>query len=281
MIKTIVGNDPVRIDQILDSYKPFDKYNGEEHSPEEVCTPSLFQLNRRLVGYAKWSTSQRKKFVAIAAKDDSILVLVVLAQIGAKDPLVPYVEAEYKLPKDQRGWQKWVRQRCKEHNLNPSQQEVQNLLLSLGQDAWAIDTELERWALAQTSLEPLPLAQQAIWLWLDLLIQGKNDMWQALGGISEYHPLMLIGSLGQRLFYQTVRFSGVEPEVIEAKSYPWKIAQDAASYGWDMHSSRQWLKELTVLETKCKAGGKLEAKTEMIRWLGQMMPTHPSLNHLR
>jgi DNA polymerase III delta subunit len=275
MIQTFTGTDERAISQALEALQPYVVIDAQEADPQGIWQESLFASNTVVHNYTAWTPTQRKRFVQ--ANHDGMTVAVVVKKLGGKDPLRAHAVQEYALPTRHNEWVHWSQQQARQYGLTISKTQADHLVSTVGENAWAIHSELTRWAIVQEPLHPMPLTEHAIWAWADALIAGKETARTELASLAELSPFMLIGALGQRLYTQTLYFLKADAETLGINPYTWRIAGQSRQHGWTLDNAQTWLLALAELEVRCKGqGSRLEPWALLAQWQEGLLQAHPS-----
>lgn len=269
MLKVFVGNDDVHMnEEVGNEYIVVD---AEKVSPQEVWQPDLFATKKQLINYAKWTTKQRKEFVQL--QNGELEVLVKASQIGKKDPLADQDIKTFYLPRNKAEWQEWIKQRAQKRGLSLQQKDLLALLSKIGENSWALDTEIQRWALLGTVPNTIfQTSEQTIWQWIESMLKGDIAYCNSIvAQLFEELPVFLMtASLGKRLFAQVMFFSGQECPAGVAP-YTWQLVKQSKKWGWNLKNSQFWLKELLVLECTLKGDTKLSSHVYFVKWQNEFL----------
>jgi hypothetical protein len=172
VIQAFLGNDERAIAQAIETLQPYVTVDAAETDPQAIWQESLFASNTVVSNYTAWTPAQRKRFVQ--ADHDGMTVAVLVKKLGAKDPLKTQPSQEFALPARASEWNAWAQREGKDYGLTLTRDQAERLVRAVGENTWALHSELERWALAGAPLTPLPLTEHAVWAWADALVAGAG-----------------------------------------------------------------------------------------------------------
>jgi DNA polymerase III delta subunit len=291
----LVGSEPVRRRYLLDRLRSqagsWETHSASDIGPEELLMGSLLldpqaPLVRMLTDYAKWSPAQRKAFAAeiqTLEPGSGLCVVMTIDRLGAKDVLHGAIPdgSLIQIEQPARGrYADWVGRQAQLSGVGLPAGWPDRLVEMIGENTEALAAEIDKASLlaqdgkvSAADMQQIvsPVAQSAVWIWADALMEGnKPKALQALGACegAEDAPLALLGALWNKVLGIAWAHQ-LSQEQSGMKDYPWRKTKELIGAGWDKNRTSKAIQSLAEIEAGLKGASGLDGYTQLARLSAQ------------